>query len=480
MDDANPDAPAARVGVGGGGGGADGSVDEDGDKRGAGDVGSSPRGRRDEGMAVRVRGCARSGCNGDFCYAGERNGRPCFTKQRGAGALYFDGTFWKICESGAGPDEQKWHYSQKPAHDSGEGAPPLYSWNKEQACQEEPPVDYGAVRLEYLSAEQAPASRARGGLDGGRNEGTDPLAKEAAAGLLRDRCAEQIRAYLLRKGKDDYTEGVVKTFKKAETEPNSWVNELEQLETEGVLDGFLDSCKKRERLERKRATKVKLQEMGEPTDVIDADIEMILSTLPPENEEATPAMAAAGGAAGGAAGPLCDSAALCQPAAPPPEAARKTKPLGCPDWATPCRDGAECIWMTSSKSSKSRTRHMESFWHPGFDDATRPAGCPEGMTPCSADCVWLRTAPGGPLVDQQKAHLEMFWHPSPAGCPEGMLACGWGSKCPYKAAHPDHVQAFWHPQNPKVALLAAIGFAEADCEAALRKTRGDVELASNW
>ena len=33
--------------------------------------------------------------------------------------------------------------------------PPLYSWNKEQACQEEPPADYGAVRLEYLAAEHA-------------------------------------------------------------------------------------------------------------------------------------------------------------------------------------------------------------------------------------------------------------------------------------------------------------------------------------
>ena len=82
-----------------------------------------------------------------------------------------------------------------------------------------------------------------------RSVGTDPLAKEAAEDLLRDRCAEQIREYLRRKGKGDHTEGVVKAFKKAQYEPMSWVDELEQLETEGILDGFLDSCKKKERRE---------------------------------------------------------------------------------------------------------------------------------------------------------------------------------------------------------------------------------------
>ena len=42
---------------------------------------------------------------------------------------------------------------------------------------------------------------------------------------------------------------MVKAFKKAQYEPMSWVDELEQLETEGILDGFLDSCKKKERRE---------------------------------------------------------------------------------------------------------------------------------------------------------------------------------------------------------------------------------------
>ena len=82
-----------------------------------------------------------------------------------------------------------------------------------------------------------------------RSVGTDPLAKEAEEDLLRDRCAEQIRAYLLRKGKGDHTEGVVKAFKKAQYEPLTWVDELEQLETEGLLDSFLGSCKKKEKRE---------------------------------------------------------------------------------------------------------------------------------------------------------------------------------------------------------------------------------------
>lgn len=88
-----------------------------------------------------------------------------------------------------------------------------------------------------------------------RAEGTDPLAKEAAEDLLRDGCAEQIRAFLLRKDKRDYTEGVVKAFKKAQYEPNSWVDELEQLETEGLLDNFLSSCKKKEKREEKAGGK---------------------------------------------------------------------------------------------------------------------------------------------------------------------------------------------------------------------------------
>ena len=55
---------------------------------------------------VRVQGGGKRECNGDFYYSGERNERPCFTKSSGAGALYFDGTYWKICQIGEGPTEK--------------------------------------------------------------------------------------------------------------------------------------------------------------------------------------------------------------------------------------------------------------------------------------------------------------------------------------------------------------------------------------
>ena len=82
-----------------------------------------------------------------------------------------------------------------------------------------------------------------------RSVGTDPLAKEAAEDSLRASCAEQIREYLLRKEKGDHTEGVVKAFKKADYEPLTWIDELEQLGKEGLLDQFLESCKKKEKRE---------------------------------------------------------------------------------------------------------------------------------------------------------------------------------------------------------------------------------------
>ena len=31
-----------------------------------------------------------------------RNGAACYTRDTGSGALYYDGTYWKICRNGAG------------------------------------------------------------------------------------------------------------------------------------------------------------------------------------------------------------------------------------------------------------------------------------------------------------------------------------------------------------------------------------------
>ncbi len=156
------DQPAAPLADGGDGDGVD-VADEDGDGDGGPDLFASSEmlaeGLADEELVIRVEGCQRAGCNGDFFFAGERNDHPCFTNRRGAGALYFDGTFWKICQIGEGPDERGWNYSQKPSDEPGAAArlPPLGAWTREQANQGEAPVAYGAVRVECLSAEEAAA-----------------------------------------------------------------------------------------------------------------------------------------------------------------------------------------------------------------------------------------------------------------------------------------------------------------------------------
>ena len=122
----------------------------------------------EEQLVMRVSGCDKAGCNGDFFYSGERNDRPCFTNARGAGSLYFDGTFWKICQIGEGPSESGWNYSQNPpADDASSRLPPFGSWTKEKANQGEAPVSYEPVRLECLSAEEAAASPAPGPEGGG-------------------------------------------------------------------------------------------------------------------------------------------------------------------------------------------------------------------------------------------------------------------------------------------------------------------------
>jgi len=118
-------------------------------------------GFEEEELVIRVEGCEKAGCNGDFFYSGERNDRPCFTNARGAGALYYDGTFWKVCQIGEGPSESGWNYSQNPPADGPAARlPPIGSWTKEQANQGEAPVGYDSVRLECLSAEEAAASPA--------------------------------------------------------------------------------------------------------------------------------------------------------------------------------------------------------------------------------------------------------------------------------------------------------------------------------
>ena len=59
----------------------------------------------------------------------------------------------------------------------------------------------------------------------------------------------QIREWLLRMEKGDYTADVVEAFKKAEYEPQTWVDELDALLKEGVIEQFLENCLKKGRIE---------------------------------------------------------------------------------------------------------------------------------------------------------------------------------------------------------------------------------------
>ena len=53
-------------------------------------------------VTITVSGCDSPNCNGEYEYCGERNGRACFNRTGSReGTLYFDGTHWKICQSGS-------------------------------------------------------------------------------------------------------------------------------------------------------------------------------------------------------------------------------------------------------------------------------------------------------------------------------------------------------------------------------------------
>ena len=51
-------------------------------------------------------------CNGVFhLEREERNGKYCFSRQkRTGGCIYFDGSFWKLCQNGKGPVTTGWNY----------------------------------------------------------------------------------------------------------------------------------------------------------------------------------------------------------------------------------------------------------------------------------------------------------------------------------------------------------------------------------
>jgi hypothetical protein len=93
---------------------------------------------------IQVSGAISVACNGGYRYDGMRNGRPCYTHTSGDGAIYYDGTYWKICQNGTGPRESGWNYSLR--DDSREV--PLGSWNRPgQHVSHESSIDYRRLNL---------------------------------------------------------------------------------------------------------------------------------------------------------------------------------------------------------------------------------------------------------------------------------------------------------------------------------------------
>ena len=85
-------------------------------------------------------------CNGEYKFAGMRNERPCFQRVDGsAGALFFDGAYWKLSNEGAGSTETQWIYSQMENPSS--SMPPLGHWKAEAALGGPTESSYGSLRI---------------------------------------------------------------------------------------------------------------------------------------------------------------------------------------------------------------------------------------------------------------------------------------------------------------------------------------------
>jgi hypothetical protein len=82
-----------------------------------------------------------------------RNGRHCFSRV-GNGAIYFDGSYWKICRTGNGPSESGWNFSQKPT-DSGP-LPPLGRWVPGERIQSETTRDYSQLEVKVVGQLRLP------------------------------------------------------------------------------------------------------------------------------------------------------------------------------------------------------------------------------------------------------------------------------------------------------------------------------------
>jgi hypothetical protein len=128
----------------------------------------------DPPLKIRVSGCTMRNINGTYVVekANRRNSKRCFSKIDGPGALYFDGTFWKLCQAGNGRDEVGWNFSQLPDSANEEDLPPP-AWVRGRNMDRESDVDYTGLRLEVIAAAPV-ASPQRVSL---KKEKTAPLSR---------------------------------------------------------------------------------------------------------------------------------------------------------------------------------------------------------------------------------------------------------------------------------------------------------------
>eukprot|EP01043_Picozoa_sp_COSAG02_P021386 COSAG02_NODE_1085_length_14692_cov_4.244775_2_plen_3063_part_00 len=106
-----------------------------------------------KGVQVLSNKKATTTCCGEYKFAGMRNGRPCFNRvDAKAGALYFDGSYWKLTNEGAARTEIQWNYSQMQNPTS--PVPPLGSWSAQSAKGGLTEVDYGKLRLKLTAGQE--------------------------------------------------------------------------------------------------------------------------------------------------------------------------------------------------------------------------------------------------------------------------------------------------------------------------------------
>ena len=94
-------------------------------------------------------------CSGTYLLEGQqRFGAPCYTRMGRPGAIYYDGSYWKICRAGNGKTEGGWNFSQRAPAD----AVPLGQWNRELRTTNEGYQDYSTLTVTVEESEREAAS----------------------------------------------------------------------------------------------------------------------------------------------------------------------------------------------------------------------------------------------------------------------------------------------------------------------------------